>query len=85
MKLRKFSIILAITACLIASIIGLVNRYSLLKLSYTLVIVLLVFFVLGTIFQNMLNKSIQKQEEINAIIGKQEADKVNEDAVKDED
>ena len=85
MKLRKFSIILAITACLIVSIIGLVNRYSLLRLSYTMVIVLFVFFVLGTFFQNLFNKSIQKQEEIKAIIGKQEADMGKKDADKDED
>lgn len=54
--IRNVHIIIMLIAGIIVSILGLINGYDLKQLSITMMIVLIIFFVLGSIIQNMLNK-----------------------------
>ncbi|QUI23249.1 hypothetical protein HZI73_13560 [Vallitalea pronyensis] len=61
---RNFHIIIMLVAGIIVSILGLINGYDLKKLSITMMIVLLIFFIIGSIIQGILNK-IYVQVETN--------------------
>lgn len=63
--IRNMHIIIMLISGIIVSIIGLINGYDLKTFSSTLIIVLIIFFLLGSIIQNMLNKiyiQIEKKE-----------------------
>ncbi len=53
---RNFHIIIMLVAGIIVSILGLINGYDLKRLSITMMSVLLIFFIIGSIIQNILNK-----------------------------
>jgi ABC-type bacteriocin/lantibiotic exporter with double-glycine peptidase domain len=56
---------------IIVSIIGLINGYDLKTFSSTLIIVLIIFFLIGSIIQNMLNKiyiQVEKKEKQKQLI-----------------
>jgi ABC-type bacteriocin/lantibiotic exporter with double-glycine peptidase domain len=84
---------------IIVSIIGLINGYDLKTFSLTLLIVLIIFFFIGSILQNILNKIymqaekkekqkqlIEMDEEINRIkaLDSDDEDEEDSDALREE-
>lgn len=65
MKIRNFRNIIVLIACIIVSIISFIKQYTLSSFTYTLLLVLIIFFIIGTILQHIINSILIKaQEEI---------------------
>lgn len=71
MKTSKLKVIIAIFACLIVVILGLVQQFSIERLAYTMLIVVVVFYVFGIILQTIVNRIIKENTP--------ETEKVSED------
>lgn len=61
MKIRQIKIILTLAACIIVVIFSILQEYSLKELSYTLVIVAILFYLIGALIQGMVNRGMRKQ------------------------
>lgn len=62
MKTTKIKVILAIIACLIVVILSLVQGYSIERLAYTMLIVVIMFYIFGSIIQVIVNKILKNNE-----------------------
>lgn len=65
MHIRNFNLILMLIAGIIVTIISIISGHELNRLMYTLMIVLVLFFFLGTIIQSLLN-NIAERADVNA-------------------
>ena len=85
MNVKNFNIIFMLIAGLIVAIISLIQKYSLTKFSYTMIIVLAVFFIIGTMIKGVVNSVVYslKQKEMDAQIEKIE-ENIDDDKQKDQ-
>lgn len=74
MHIRNVNTILMLLAGIIVAVYSLLSRYTIERTAYTMLIVLVVFFVIGSIVQSILNQIIQKSEEIEQELLKKELD-----------
>lgn len=84
MNIRNFNLIMMIIAGIIVTIISIIFRYSLNQLMYTLIIVLVSFFFIGSIIQSLLNSIDEKAENIarqkeKALLDEEVDQLINED------
>lgn len=83
MHIRNFNLIMMLIAGIIVTFISIISGYTIERLMYTLIIVLLVFFILGTFIQAMLNRITEKADDNARAIEKdrleQEAMELTED------
>ncbi|PKM54658.1 MAG: hypothetical protein CVV00_07200, partial [Firmicutes bacterium HGW-Firmicutes-5] len=56
-------IIIMLIAGIIVTVISMISKYALNHLVYTLMIVLIIFFILGTVIQMMLNRITEKADQ----------------------
>lgn len=63
MPFKNLNIIIMLIAGIIVTVISMISKYALNHLVYTLMIVLIIFFVLGTVIQIMLNKIAEKADQ----------------------
>lgn len=61
--MKKIKIILVLIASIIGVVISLLQKYSLKRLSYTLLIIIIIFYIIGIIIESILNKTINEEEE----------------------
>lgn len=68
-------------ACVMVSVIGLIYNYSLSRLAYTMLVVLIVFYILSTILQRIVLKNIDEAFKNKSNISNEMIDKddVNKD------
>lgn len=73
MRLKNFNLILMLVAGIIVGIISIIANYSMERLMYTLLVVLIVFYAIGTMIQIVVNNIFdtmdndQRQKEIAAL------------------
>ena len=73
MRLKNFNLILMLIAGIIVGIISIIANYSMERLMFTLLLVLLVFYVIGSIIQFVVNRIFEsmdqeeRQKEIDAL------------------
>lgn len=60
MMLKRMNILLPLIAGIMVGIIGLIYEYSIMRLAYTMLIVLLVFFIIATVLQKIISKNIDE-------------------------
>ncbi|PKM53710.1 MAG: hypothetical protein CVU98_13990 [Firmicutes bacterium HGW-Firmicutes-3] len=63
MPFKNLNIIIMLIAGIIVTVISMISKYALNHLVYTLMIVLIIFFILGTVIQMMLNKITEKADQ----------------------
>jgi len=63
MPFKNLNIIIMLIAGIIVTVISMISKYALNHLVYTLMIVLIIFFILGTVIQVMLNKITEKADQ----------------------
>lgn len=56
MHLKNFNLIMMLVAGIIVTIISIITGYSLNRLMYTLLVVLVIFFIIGTLIQATVNR-----------------------------
>jgi uncharacterized membrane protein YcfT len=79
MRIRNINISLMLIAGIIVAIYSIVYNYSMIRIIYTMLIVMLLFFVIGTIIQSRLNAIIEKNNlEKNKVINEQLDEEVKE-------
>lgn len=61
MKIRQIKIILTLSACIIVGVFSILQKYSIKELSYTLVIVAILFYMIGALIQGFLNRGMKRQ------------------------
>ncbi len=74
MHIRNINTILMLTAGIIVGLYSLITKYSLERTAYTLIIVLVVFFVIGSVIQGVLNRVLQNAENVQQETIKKELD-----------
>lgn len=62
MHVRNVSTIIMLLAGIIVAVFSLLARYTMERTAYTMIIVLVVFFIIGSILQNVLNRILQQTE-----------------------
>lgn len=62
MHVRNVSTIIMLLAGIIVAVFSLLSRYTMERTAYTMIIVLVVFFIIGSILQNVLNRILQQTE-----------------------
>ncbi len=62
MHIRNINTIFMLLAGIIVAVYSLISNYSLQRTAYTLIIVLVIFFVIGSILQGVLNKALEHAE-----------------------
>jgi sulfite exporter TauE/SafE len=62
MPFKNLNIIIMLIAGIIVTVISMISKYALNHLVYTLMIVLIIFFILGTVIQMMLTKITEKAD-----------------------
>ncbi|MCT4688252.1 hypothetical protein [Vallitalea sp.] len=78
---RNLRIIIMLMAGIIVCILGLMNKYDIKTLTITMIIVLAIFFILGTIIQKIMNRLYaqvdkrEKEKKINEL--NKNLDKIN--------
>lgn len=77
MKIRNVNMIMMLLAGIIVNIFALIYDYSLQRLVYTVIIVLVIFFIIGSLVQLVINR-------INASVEKNERTKEEEELKKQE-
>lgn len=78
MILKRMNILLPITAGIMVGIIGLIYEYSIMRLAYTMLIVLFAFFVIASVLQKIITKNINEAfNEEQADILSEELDKAS--------
>lgn len=78
MHLRNLNTILMLIAGIIVAVYSLLYKYTIERTAYTIFAVLVVFFVIGTILQNILNKIITTAEASEQEKMKQQLDEAAE-------
>jgi ABC-type bacteriocin/lantibiotic exporter with double-glycine peptidase domain len=72
MIFKKVKWFIVIIACLMVFVMGIVNGYSTTRLAYTLCVVVIVFAILGTIIQRIIDQnmidSINNQDRDESVI-----------------
>jgi len=63
MPFKNLNIIIMLIAGIIVTVISMISKYALNHLVYTLMIVLIIFFILGTVIQMMLNRITEKADQ----------------------
>ncbi|MDF1616801.1 hypothetical protein [Petrocella sp. FN5] len=63
MPFKNLNIIIMLIAGIIVTVISMISKYALNHLVYTLMIVMIIFFILGTVIQTMLNKIAEKADQ----------------------
>lgn len=58
MIVKKFKWFMVSIACVIVCVFSIINQYSIQRLTYSLVVVGLVFLIVGSVIQHVLNQSI---------------------------
>lgn len=64
MNVRNLNIVLMLVAGIIVGILSIINHYSLEKLMITLVFVLIIFFLIGTLMQFIINNIIHNAKKL---------------------
>lgn len=64
MRTKNLNILLMLVSGIIVGIISIINKYTVEKLMYTLVYVLIAFFLVGTIMQFLLNRVYDKATKV---------------------
>lgn len=59
MKTKSMKVIILLLASIIVAILGFIQKYSLERLSYTMLVVVVLFYIIGTIIQNTIDKTIK--------------------------
>lgn len=79
MRIRNINISLMLIAGIIVAIYSIVYNYSMIRIIYTMLIVMILFFVIGTIIQSRLNAIIEKNNlEKNKVINEKLDEEVKE-------
>jgi sensor domain CHASE-containing protein len=79
MRIRNINISLMLIAGIIVAIYSIVYNYSMIRIIYTMLIVMILFFVIGTIIQSRLNAIVEKNNlEKNKVINEQLDEEVKE-------
>lgn len=60
MKTNKLKIIIVLIAAIMVSIFNFIQEYSIKEFSYTLLIVMIIFYIIGAIVQKVVNYLINK-------------------------
>ncbi len=63
MKNNQLKIILILLAAILVSIFNVIQSYSLIRFSYTLLIVVIIFYIIGSFIQRAVNNIIMKDIE----------------------
>ena len=63
MHVRNINTILMLLAGIIVAVYSLLSRYTMERTAYTMIIVLVVFFIIGSILQSVLNRILMQSEE----------------------
>ncbi len=91
MKRSNINLILMLTSGIIVGIIGVYLNYPLVKLAYTLVVVLALFFILGTILDYFFNKIVAEAEaeldveaEAEGTLSEEEGEELNDDEMRED-
>lgn len=87
MHFKNFNLIMMLTAGIIVGIISVLLSYSLERLMYTLIVVLFIFFVIGTLIQMLVNRILEAsdQEQRDREIALLDEEKEELDLVKTDD
>ena len=56
--MNKLRIYITIIACLLITVISIIQNYSLYQLSFTLIITIIVFYIIGSILEIYLKKKV---------------------------
>lgn len=75
MHVRNVNTILMLLAGIIVAVYSLLSRYTMERTAYTMIIVLVVFFIIGSILQSVLNRILLQSEESERELMKSELDK----------
>jgi len=75
MHVRNINTILMLLAGIIVAVYSLLSKYTMEKTAFTMLIVLVVFFIIGSIIQNVLNRILQNAEISRHESMKEELDK----------
>jgi uncharacterized membrane-anchored protein YitT (DUF2179 family) len=79
MRIRNINISLMLIAGIIVAIYSIVYNYSMVRIIYTMLIVMILFFVIGTIIQSRLNTIIEKNNlEKNKVINEELDEEIEE-------
>lgn len=62
MHIRNINTIFMLLAGIIVAVYSLISNYTLQRTAYTMMIVLVVFFVIGSVLQGVLNKALEHAE-----------------------
>lgn len=65
MKTKKLKLIIVLLAAIIVSVFNLLQKYSLKRFSYTLLVVVLIFFIIGAIVQKIVDNIVKKEVPFN--------------------
>lgn len=63
MHLKNINLILMLIAGIIVGIISIVMSYSTQRLMFTLLVVLIIFFIIGTVIQGLANNIFEKTDQ----------------------
>lgn len=74
MHVRNVNTILMLLAGIIVAVYSLLSRYTMERTTYTMIIVLVVFFIIGSILQTILNRILQQSEDNEIELMKSELD-----------
>jgi len=83
MHIRNVNTILMLIAGIIVALYSLISEYSLEKTAYTLILVLIIFFIIGSLMQGILNKVLESVEEEEQQALKKELDEVAQNLEED--
>lgn len=74
MHIRNINTILMLLAGIIVAVYSLLSRYTIERTAYTMILVLVIFFVLGSVLQSVLNRILQQTEVSERELVKSELD-----------
>ena len=75
MNLRNFNYILMLVSGIITSIFALIYHYPIQRTIYTLLTVLIIFFIVGSLVQHWINKILDDSEKTRQLKMTEELDK----------
>jgi len=85
MLLKKLNLYIIIIASTMVCVLGFIYDYSLARLAYTLLVVLIVFYILTNILQRIINKNIDEAKQKSLESEHIEAKDSEADYIEDED
>ena len=66
MKRKIMKVIIVLLASIIAVVLGFVQNYSLERLSYTMLVVVVLFYIIGIVIQSIIDRTIKSSEALNS-------------------